>query len=188
MLRSNVTRFKLGGLGDAPFLFMPGTAEYVAFYVTIKNNSSSIIKMKDIRINYNVAGDSFLALQKNNMLESLGEKTENEIAVQKKALVHNYNKVAGIYLGEVVMAKNKRFKLINNFDAEIQPSQLIKGFVFFDANIAGVKLAEDYSVTLPPTASLDFNAIPIAFDAVGNPTSRENASLKLVKIQKSTKE
>ena len=171
----NITRFQTGSPFDnGPFLFMPSVAEYVGFYVTVKNNGNTIIKMKDVRFNLNVAGDSFLALQKAELTASLIEKIE---------LSKDRNKMAGIYLGDVVMAKNKRFKLINDFDAEIQPGQTIKGFAFFDSNIAGVKLAEDYSVTLPTTASLDINGIPTTFDAVGNPTARENASLVLVKIQ-----
>lgn len=77
-----------------------------------------------------------------------------------------------MYCGAILLEGkiNRKFKIINDADAEIYPGETFKGFALFDG---GVEFdSKKNTVTFLETAKLGVYEVPVQVDEVNNVTKR----------------
>lgn len=158
--------------GDNNYYF-PVVANMNAFLITIKNDTKGVIKVKDLRVGFLTSdGERYNNMNKNDAADWMLDAVRKEKKVQLDSFSANWVPLMNMYCGAILLEGkiNRKFKIINDADAEIYPGETFKGFALFDG---GVEFdSKKNTVTFLETAKLGVYEVPVQVDEVNNVTKR----------------
>lgn len=150
--------------GDNNYFF-PIVANMNAFLITITNNTKGVIKMRDLRVGFITSdGERYNNMTLTNARDWLNDAAVEEIKKQKAALSSNWTPTMDLYIGSMLLEGkvNRKFKVINDPDAEIYPGETFKGFALFDGG--AVYDSKTNKVTYLDSAKLGVYEVPTEVD------------------------
>ena len=166
------------------YYFYPIAANMNAFFISITNNTDGVIKMKDLRVAFiSSDGERYNNMDKNTAFEWMCDACAAEIKKQKKAKRPNWLATMDMYVGELLFEGkiNRKFKVINDADAEIWPGETFKGFAFFDG---GVEYdSKKNLVKYLDTAKISIINVPVEVNSDNEILKKQTVTFDVKKIQ-----
>lgn len=145
--------------------FMPTVANINAYLITITNNTKGTIKMKDLRVGFITSdGERFNNMGRDKAKQWILEAVRTEVAKQQQALSSNWTPTMAMYIADLLLDgnTNRKFKVINDPEAEIYPGETFKGFALFDGGITYDTSKK--KVTYLDNAKLGIYEVPVQVD------------------------
>lgn len=166
------------------YYFYPIGANMNAFFVSITNNTDGAIKMKDLKVAFITSdGERYNNMDKDTAFEWICDACSKEIKKQKKALFPNWLATMDMYVAQLLFEGkyNKKFKVINDADAEIWPGETFKGFAFFDG---GVEYdSKKNTVKYSDTAKISIFNVPVEVNSDDEVLKKQTVTFDVKKIQ-----